>query len=83
VATIEGSSGVLESNIKYQFSVSTAGDIPSGGYFTLYIPNGIGVPTSPATGLIFECLQGCVDTGSRSWSASNRLLTFNSVFPDS
>jgi hypothetical protein len=56
VASIEGLTGVLESNILYKFEVYAAGDIPSEGYFTLTIPNGVGLPTNPATGLKFSCL---------------------------
>jgi hypothetical protein len=51
---------VLETGIKYQFEINPVGDIPSGGYFTLYIPAEIGLPQNPATDLKFECLTGCV-----------------------
>jgi hypothetical protein len=73
---------VLETDIKYRFEVSPVGDIPSGGYFTLYIPGEIGLPRDPATGLDFKCLTGCVETGYLTWIEATRILTFNSVFPD-
>lgn len=47
--------GVLEEDQTYEFSVYTTGDIPMNGYFTLYVPTSVGMPTNDVDDMTLTC----------------------------
>lgn len=81
-AEITGLDGVLEEDILYSFSVYPVNDLPQNAYWTMFIPTAIGLPSDPASDLTFTCTLNCDDSGVRTWDATNRIMTFNGVYPD-
>lgn len=59
VASMQGLTGVLETDQEYKFTVYLTGDIPMNGYYTLEIPTTVGLPASPATDLTLTCDSLC------------------------
>jgi hypothetical protein len=54
-ATMEGLTGILETDETYEFSVQLTGDIPMDGYITLYIPETVEIPSGGASDLTLVC----------------------------
>jgi hypothetical protein len=60
-AYILSPTGVLESDAEYIFEINLAGSIPEEGYFTLTIPDEVGLPARMPGGLSLTCVQNCDD----------------------
>lgn len=53
------------------------------GYFTLYIPTTVGMPSGGVSDLTLVCDQFCDEADvTLTYSSSTRLLTFSGVVPD-
>jgi hypothetical protein len=62
--------------------VYLTGDIPQNGYFTLYVPTSVGMPTGGITDITLKCNQYCDEsTITLSYTSSLRLITFSGVVP--
>jgi hypothetical protein len=82
-AEIVSSDGLLEQDSTYKFTVFTTGDLPKGAFFTLTVPELVGMPENPASSIVMECLTGCsTNLLTIAWSSVTRVLTFRGVVPE-
>lgn len=58
-ALITTNPGVLEKNAEYEFTIYTVGNIPKGGFFTLKVPQAVGLPSSDLSLMTFICQLNC------------------------
>lgn len=81
-ARIVSANGILQEGASYLFTVYTTGDMPAGAYFTMTVPDTVGIPPNPATTIRIECLQGCSTKQlTLTFDPLTRLATFYGVIP--
>jgi hypothetical protein len=81
-AVIATLTGVSETDQTYRFSVALANDIPMNGYWTLYVPTTVGMPSNGISGLTLDCELECTTSDiTLTYTDSTRLLLFGGAVP--
>jgi hypothetical protein len=81
VVTGEKQDGVLQANVDYTFTLTTASAIPMDGYFAITVPSEIGVTDGSMTLLCTFCSTEAA--GTLEWDSGTRELKVLGIFSSS